>query len=83
MDSKLNNSFISSHLTRQRFDEITRYLHFVDNTTLPLRDEPGFHRLQKVQPVIAAMKEKFMSNYKPHHQNTIDEAMIPFKGKKI
>ena len=80
VDTKLNNTFISSRITRKRFEEVTRYLHFVDNTTLPLRDEPGFHRLQKVMPIITAMKEKFEGNYNPHPQNSIDEAMIPFKG---
>ena len=79
-DTKLNNTFISSRITRKRFEEISRYLHFVDNTTLPLRDEPGFCRLQKVQPIIAAMKERFLTSYNPHPQNSIDEAMIPFKG---
>ena len=45
-DEKLHNTFIASRITRDRFEEITRYLHFIDNTGLPLRDEPGFHRLQ-------------------------------------
>ena len=80
LDDKLHNTFIASRISRDRFEEITRYLHFVDNTGLPLRDEPGFHRLQKVLPIIAAMKERFISAYNPHPQNSIDEAMIPFKG---
>ena len=80
VDSKLNNAFISSRITRKCFEEISQYLHFVDNTALPLRDEPGFHRLQKVMPIITAMREKFEGNYNPHPQNSIDEAMIPFKG---
>ena len=80
-DEKLNNTFISSRITRDRFEEITRYLHFVDNNTLPLRDEPGYHRLQKVAPIITLMKERFLGCYNPHPQNSIDEAMIPFKGK--
>ena len=79
-DGKLNNAFISTRITRKRFEEISRYLHFIDNTTLPLRDEPGFHRLQKVEPIIAAMKERFLTSYNPHPQNSIDEAIIPFKG---
>ena len=45
VDMKLNNSYISSLITRKCFEEISRYIHFVDNTTLPLRDEPGFHQL--------------------------------------
>ena len=81
MDDKLHNTFIASRITRDRFEQISRYLHFIDNTTLPLRDEPGFNRLQKVLPIITAMKEKFLHNYNPHHQNSIDEAMIPYKGK--
>ena len=80
VDTKLNNAYISSRITRKRFEEISRYIHFVDNTTLPLRDEPGFHRLQKVMPIITALKEKFEGNYHPHPQNSVDEAMIPFKG---
>ena len=80
MDTKMHNTFIASRITRDRFEEITRYLHFVDNTILPSRDETGYHRLQKVMPVITAMKEKFVDNYNPHPQNSIDEAMIPFKG---
>ena len=80
-DEKLHNTFIASRITRDRFEEITRYLHFIDNTGLPLRDEPGFHRLQKVLPMITVMKDRFLMNYSPHPQNSIDEAMIPFKGK--
>ena len=80
LDPMLNNAFISSRITRKRFEEISRYIHFVDNTTLPLRDEPGFHRLQKVMPIITALREKFEGNYHPHPQNSVDEAMIPFKG---
>ena len=79
-DEKLHNSFIASRITRNRFEEISRYLHFVDNDTLPLREEPGYHRLQKITPIINAMKERFVHVYNPHTQNSIDEAMIPFKG---
>ena len=79
-DEKLHNSFIASRITRNRFEEISRYLHFVDNTSLPTRDEPGYHRLQRVTPIITAMKERFVNLYSPNAQNSIDEAMIPFKG---
>ena len=78
-DDKLHNTFIASRITRDRF-EITRYLHFTDNSTLPSRDEPGYHRLQKVLPIVSAINEKCLNNYTPHAQNSIDEAMIPFKG---
>ena len=79
-DDKLHNTFIASRITRDRFEEISRYLHFANNMTLPARDEPGYHRLQKVLPVIRELKRRFLEAYRPHAQNTIDEAMIPFKG---
>ena len=83
MDDKLHNSFIASCITRDRFEEISRYLHVVDNSTLPARDEPRFQRLQKILPIVTAMKEKFLAKYHPHVQNSIDKAMIPFKGTCI
>ena len=71
---------IADRITRDRFEEITRYLHFVDNDSLPSRGEEGYSRLQKVDPVITALKKNFQSVYYPHCEVSIDEAMIPFKG---
>ena len=82
-DDKLHNNFIASRITRDRFEEISRYLHFTDNTTLPARDEPGYHRLQKVLPIIDHLRQRFLEAYRPNVQNSIDEAMIPFKGTNI
>ena len=72
---------IADRISRDRFEEITRYLHFVDNDILPARGEEGFSLLQKVEPVISHLKAKFKSVYYPHCQCSIDEAMIPFKGR--
>ena len=72
---------IAERISRDRFEEITRYLHFVDNDSLPARGEEGFSRTQKVDPVISALKNNFQSAYYPHCELSIDEAMIPFKGQ--
>ena len=48
----LHYSPIASRISRNRFEEITRYFHLVDNSTLPQRGQPGFHRLQKVKGVL-------------------------------
>ena len=80
-DDKLRNTFIASK-TRDRFEQISRYLHFVDNTRLPSQNEPGYHCLQKVLPIITHMKRKCKENYNPHPQNSVGEAMIGYKGKK-
>ena len=80
VDPKLRYAPIADRITRDRFEEITRYLHFVDNDSLPSRGEEGYSRLQKVDPVITALKKNFQSVYYPHCEVSIDEAMIPFKG---
>ena len=41
----------ADRISRDRFKEITRFLHFVDNDSLPARGE-GYSQLQKVDPVI-------------------------------
>ena len=80
-DERLHYAPIAERVARNRFEEITRYLHFVDNSTLPARGEDGYTRLQKVQPIISAIRERCLSTHRPMAENSIDEAMIPFKGK--
>ena len=79
-DEKLHYTPIASRISRDRFEEVTRYFHLVDNEALPSRGQDGYNRLQKVLPIIHMLKERFMRNYNPHKQNSIDEAMIPYKG---
>ena len=80
-DEKLHYTPVASRISRTRFEAINRYLHFADNTQLPSREEQGYNRVQKVQPIITAMKQRCTSLYRPNAQNSIDEAMIPFKGR--
>ena len=75
-DVKLNYLPVASKISRDRFEEISRYLYFVNNETLPGRLDD---RLQKVNPILQAIKD-CIALYNPHRENSIDEAMIPFKG---
>ena len=81
----MRNSTSTLHLValETTLSEISRYLHFVDNSTLPSRNDPGYHRLQKVLPLIIAIKERCVHNYNPHPQNSIDEPVMPFKDIRI
>ena len=72
---------IADKTTQDRFFEISRYLHFVDNTTFLPWSDPGYDKLGKVRPVIRILSEQFLQNYSPHCENSIDEAMIKFKGR--
>ena len=69
---------IASRISRTRFLEIKRFLHFVDNTTLTL---PLHDKLAKVRPMLECIRERCIQNYTPHRENSVDEAMIRFKGR--
>ena len=47
-DPTLHYSPVADRITRDRFREISRYLHFVDNDTLVPRGSPGHDWLGKV-----------------------------------
>ena len=80
-DPSLHYSLIADRVMCDRFEEIARYLHFVDNDVLPAREDEGcYHRLQKILPIVSAINKACIDNYRPNRENSIDEAMIPFKG---
>ena len=59
----------------ERYD-IGRYLHFADNTALVPQGQPGYDRLGKVREVMEKVSNRF---YKPHCENSVDEAMSSLK----
>ena len=77
----LHQPSIAQKISRNRFMEITRYLHFVDNSTLPAHGEPGHDRLGKVRPALDRINHQLLVNYQPHKEQAIDEAMIPFQER--
>ena len=71
---------IAQRISRDRFRDISRYLHFVDNSTLSLRGSANYDKLGKVRPLINHFQEKFSSLYNLDCKIAIDEAMIKFQG---
>lgn len=80
-DPLLHYSPIADRISRKRFREIHRFLHFADNSSLLEHGDPGYDRLGKVRPMIKMLQERFLAVYQPHCENAIDEAMIPFQGR--
>ena len=72
---------IADRISRDRFRDIHRFLHFANNNDLPPRGQPGHDRLGKVRPVLTTLLNQFVSSYNPHCEQAIDEAMIPFQGR--
>ena len=72
---------IAERKARDRFLDIHKYLHFVDNDTLVRPGEPHYDRLCKVRPILEMIEERFVLTYQPHQECAIDEAMVPYKGR--
>ena len=71
---------ISERISRDRFTDLDRFLHFTNNETLPSHGEPGYDRLGKVREVMDKVNKNFQTVYKPQREIAKDEAMIPFQG---
>ena len=81
LDKFFHYSPIADCVSRNRFCEINRYLHFVDNSSLPKRGEPNYNRLGKICPSLEHFNRKFLESYNPTRDVAIDEAMIAFQGR--
>ena len=77
----LHYSPIAGTNSRKRFEKISRYVHLVDNSTLPQRGQPGFSRLGKVQDVLDLICKQLSAVYSTNACISVDEAMILFKGE--
>ena len=64
-------------MSRDRFFQIRRYLYFVDPCTPVDRSD----KLHKVRYILDNIRDSFMKEYVPHRNVTVDEAMVPFKGR--
>ena len=73
---------ISSTMSRDRFLEIRKYLHVVDNSNLLDCNDPSYDRAHKVRPLFNIVKNNFRKIEK-EEKLSVDEQIIPFKGRSI
>ena len=74
-------SGIASVMPLVRFEQLFCFLHLNDSShQLPVGD-PGHDKLFKLRKLLDLITPRFESEYFPHKQVSIDEAMIPFKGR--
>ena len=69
---------VAGAINRDRFKQIYRYLHLVDN--IPC-DQSGHDPMYKVRPLIDQVLASYNGYYSPGVAVSIDEAMIPFQGR--
>ena len=72
---------VADRISRDRYTEISRYLHFVDSSTVLPRTSPAYDCLGKIRPILNHLQSRFSVVYTPGHDLAIDEAMIKFQGR--
>jgi hypothetical protein len=72
---------IQSSMSRHRFEAITRCIHLVDNSTLPEPGEDGHDRIGKVRWLVEHFSAAAKANYNCEVTCTVDEMMLPYKGR--
>ena len=72
---------VADRISRDRYQEISRYLHYADNSTLHPRTSADYDRLGKVRPLLRRLQERFSAVYTPGRNLAVDEAMIKFQGR--
>ena len=71
----------SAKLTRNRFEEILRVLHFNDNSLQGNPGDPNYNTLFKLQPIIDHLRDRFSTVVTAETMVAVDEMMIAFKGR--
>ena len=72
---------VSEVMPRVRFEQIFRFFHLSDSTQQNIPGLPNYCRLFKVKKLLDILEDRFDKEYVVGQQCTIDEAMIPFKGR--
>ena len=68
---------IRNSMSRERFELLLKFWHFTNNNNK--NSDPD--RLFKVRPLLDLLKERFTSVYMPDSVVSIDESMVPWRGR--
>ena len=79
-DMCLGNDGIKRTMPISRYEKLTQYLHVSDRASEP-RHEGAYDKLYKIRPILTMTKETLKECYNPGKNQTVDEAMIAYKGR--
>ena len=72
---------LTTYMTRDRFLNILSFLHARDNSAEPPRDSPDYDPGYKVSYIAAKLVKNWQKLYKPKREVSIDETLVPYKGR--
>ena len=67
-------------MSRNRFKEIKRFLHFADKTKDKKKEEQGYDCLYKVRTLLTELQKQCRENWNPSQFLSMDEMDVPFCG---
>ena len=70
--------FFGQTMSRNRYQNITKFLHFNNNETRP---SDSADKLYKLRPIHDAIVENWRALYNPDEQISIDEGMLKWRGR--
>ena len=71
---------IADVMSRNWFDTTRNYFHIKDNSTMKACDDPEYDKLFKARPFVDSIKSSFQE-IEVEEFNSVDELIIPFKGR--
>lgn len=74
----LQTDIFPSTMSSERFELLSRFLHFSDNTATNVQ---GPRKLVKISPVISYLQQKFQEAYIPYQNLSLDESLLLWKGR--
>jgi len=80
MNPLYHNKVYHAVMSRNRYQIISRFLHFNNNDKYDPKD-PNRDKLYKVRPLLEYLIERFQDAYKPSKEVSIDEQLLLHKGR--
>uniref|UniRef100_S4RR35 PiggyBac transposable element-derived protein domain-containing protein n=1 Tax=Petromyzon marinus TaxID=7757 RepID=S4RR35_PETMA len=77
----LRCEWVSGTMTHTRYSKVSQYLHARNNVGTPARGQRGYDPIYKVRNVVEEVRANFSRHYSPRRELSVDEGMIPFKGR--
>ena len=77
----LQSPWFPSVMSLKKFQAISRFIHFADNSAAPSRDDPMYDPLWKIRSVIDVVQREAQNAYTLGEHISVDESMIGTKGR--
>lgn len=77
----LHQKSVSEVMSQTRFIQIWRYFHLADNSSAIPRGSPGFDKIYRVREFLNVILRNAHRLYRLDREITIDETMVPHKGR--